>query len=575
MKRIFLATPLFAIPLFLGFFSVTPAFAAFATENFFIDPANNPAGQNQIAADLRYTGVHAYFYAEEGYWNSLSNSDRDLLTAKIVQVSNEFDNNIYSTLRSTYGAEWVPGIDNDPRLYILLTEMPAGLGGYVRQNDEQAKSLDAASNAHEMVYLNAQTFLTSVNAKAELAHEFTHVISYNQRERLQGVNEETWLDEALAEYAPTLLGYDNPWEGSILQERARDFEHLPFDSLLEWKGTNSDSATAAIFMYYLESRFGNSLIIAIMHSPHLGIEAVNDALASVGSKENFDRIFTEWAVATYVNGTVGTDASTYQYQNSTLDYDHLHVPPLFTASIFPEGVSPFNVSVKSWEDRWYRFVPSQLGTTGDNVAKVEFQANDPSMHFSVPVVISDIAGNRSVQFMTIQNGYGVLYVPSFGSVNLSISIAPISETARMGATDLPYTSLSLKISLVSDIPSEVITPPQTGQFSRPDGTLIRAQGDTKVYIITNNTKRWIQSPEIMNMYGSLLSWDKIITVTPQERDFYPESFLIREAGDYKVYQVSANGVKQWLDLTPTQFEAKGYSWASIFTVNEREFSWYK
>lgn len=564
-KRILFATP----PLLVIFFAL-PVFAAPPSANFFIDPANNAAGQNQITADLRYTSLHAYFYVEQGYWSSLSSADQNSLVSKITQVGSEFDDHAYATLRATYGAEWVPGIDNDSRLYILLTQMQGTLGGYIRQNDEQTKTISPSSNEHEMVYLNAQNFLASPNAQAYLAHEFTHVISYNQRERLRGISEETWLAEALAEYAPTVLGYDNPWDGSILAQRAQDFEHLPFDSLLEWKGTDADSASASMFMHYLAARFGENILLPIMHSAHPGIAAIEEALTSTNVKENFNDVFRDWIVANYVNGSMGNDTMTYQYQNLELGYEHLHVSPLFTASIFAQGVSPFNVSVKSWEGRWYRFVPSQLGNNGNNVAKVEFQANDPSIHFVVPIVTSDITGKRSVQFMSIENGYGVLYVPSFGSINLSIAVAPINESARVASNDLTYSSLSLKISLVADIPTG-----GGSQFTRSDGTLVRAQGDMKVYVVTHNVKRWIQSSEIMNMYGNLLGWDKIVGITPQERDFYPESFLIRAAGDYKVYEVSTNGTKQWLNMTAAQFTASGRMWDRIFTTNDREFAWFR
>ena len=47
--------------------------------------------------------------------------------------------------------------------------------------------------------------------------------------------------------------------------------------------------------------------------------------------------------------------------------------------------------------------------------------------------------------------------------------------------------------------------------SYPEGSLLRAKGDYKVYIIKNNYKRWIQTAEIFNNYGHL-SWDDIIDV---------------------------------------------------------------
>jgi len=110
--------------------------------------------------------------------------------------------------------------------------------------------------------------------------------------------------------------------------------------------------------------------------------------------------------------------------------------------------------------------------------------------------------------------------------------------------------------------------------SYPDGSLLRAKGDIKVYVIKNRYKRWLQSPEIFRFYGHL-RWDRVIEVDPKIIQAYEESWLIRPAFDYRVYQVDSQKVRHWLDLTPRQFEAKGYNWSMIFIINEKEYNFYQ
>lgn len=54
----------------------------------------------------------------------------------------------------------------------------------------------------------------------------------------------------------------------------------------------------------------------------------------------------------------------------------------------------------------------------------------------------------------------------------------------------------------------------------PDGTLLRAKDDIKVWVIKNGQKEWIESPEIFNSFG--YNWNDIITVNQAELDFYSE-----------------------------------------------------
>ena len=540
-------------------------------QDFFIDPAFDFAGRSSVTAALRHTSVHAYFYVEDSYYLGLSSQAQKEFEALIRDVAEEFDSIIYPKIRNIFGAEWVPGIDNDSRITILLTRMQTAVGGYTRILDEKSKSAEPASNEREMIYLNTERFLPD-KAGAFLAHEFQHLINYNKKDILRGVQEETWLNEALSEYAPTAAGYNSEWDGSILKQRVEDFQSLPFDSLLEWKGSDEDSASAALFAHYLAGRYGEEILGKITASSLVGVEAVSEALSALGKTERFGQAFTDWVIANYVNGSTKEEALRYSYQNPLLNYLHFHVAPLFTASVYPSAPAAFNLAVKDWEGRWYRFVPCELGTQGKNVAKFEFETQAAPSEFVIPLVVTDIFGQRSVQFMDIKDGKGVAYVDSFGVSNLSVAISPINQMLRNGKDSFFFTPLTLRASLVEAAENQPKTS-ITGGFSRPDGTLIRAQGDFKVYVVHSGYKRWIQSPAIMNMYGHL-RWADIVEVTEDERDFYPESFLVREASGYRVHEVTSVGRKQWLNMSAREFEASGRSWDAVFIINKNELKWF-
>ncbi|GAH35118.1 unnamed protein product, partial [marine sediment metagenome] len=54
-----------------------------------------------------------------------------------------------------------------------------------------------------------------------------------------------------AEYAPTLLGYDDEYEGSNLQRRVKKFLAEPSDSITEWQNTSADYGGLNLFIQYL------------------------------------------------------------------------------------------------------------------------------------------------------------------------------------------------------------------------------------------------------------------------------------------------------------------------------------
>lgn len=102
----------------------------------------------------------------------------------------------------------------------------------------------------------------------------------------------------------------------------------------------------------------------------------------------------------------------------------------------------------------------------------------------------------------------------------------------------------------------------TSEFK--DGDLIRAEGDTKVYVIKDGKKVWIASAEIFNAAG--YDWKKITVITPSKVAGTIETTLIRAEGDNRVYVVN-NGVKSWIK-TAEEFANKEYKWADVVVLSK-------
>ncbi len=101
--------------------------------------------------------------------------------------------------------------------------------------------------------------------------------------------------------------------------------------------------------------------------------------------------------------------------------------------------------------------------------------------------------------------------------------------------------------------------------------LVRAVGDYKVYYLTESgLKRHIPSIEVFNSCG--YKWENVKEVSSTEFNAYSENTLIRAEGDYKVYKLE-NGKKRWIK-TINAFNRWSFKWNEIASVNATELNAY-
>jgi len=289
--------------------SDTPADYALGTTLTF-NVSNTDTDQNfTVEATLLYKTDNVYFFAEDGV-----QVDQD----GVQTLVDDFQNNAYPTNREFFGSEWNPGVDGDPRLFILYA---SGLGfsiaGYYSSADEYSVLAHDFSNEKEMFYINADTTGPGdASLPGTLAHEFQHMIHwYHDR------NEETWMNEGSSVMAEFLNGF-----GADGFDAA--FTSSPDLQLNSWSSNpSSDPDTIAhygagfLFMTYFLDRFGTESTKALVGDPNNGMRAVDAVLTAEGITDPLtgqpitsDDVFADWTIANFLADDSVADGR-YFYHN--------------------------------------------------------------------------------------------------------------------------------------------------------------------------------------------------------------------------------------------------------------------
>lgn len=153
----------------------------------------------------------------------------------------------------------------------------------------------------------------------------------------------------------------------------------------------------------------------------------------------------------------------------------------------------------------------------------------------------------------------------------SQSPAPIPTSAPSPTPSLPISS-SIPASTSSATLSSLNLKGSTGDVIRassldpPDGWA--------VYVVNKfGFKRHIFNPDVFNMYGHL-KWANVKEVSPSFLNGFTASKLYRTQGDSRVFSLDTNGIKHWLNMTPSEFTARGENWNAAFIINSEEDTYY-
>ncbi len=252
---------------------------------------------------LRAANDAAYFWIEDGVPYDQEELD---------YLMEQFALRIVPTNREFFGSEWSPGIDEDPRLFIVYARNLGSISGVFSASDSYPPQVREDSNAHEMFFISADTALLNESFTfGVLAHEFQHMIHW-YRDR----NEESWVNEGFSELAAFLNDYDLGGFDYV-------FSLDPDTQLNDWPVDQDTTiphyGASFLFMSYFLDRFGEDASKALVGHAENGMDGVDAVLTELGAADPqsgqpllADDLFIDWALTNYLNDG-GIEDGRYQY----------------------------------------------------------------------------------------------------------------------------------------------------------------------------------------------------------------------------------------------------------------------
>jgi len=512
--------------------------------------------RSSVAATLRTISDNAYFYVEDQYWNNLNSVEQRVFNADMKELANEFETVIYPKERQFWGSEPNPGIDNDPKITILFEELTRNYGGYFETVNLAPKTRAGESNEREMFVVSAQSLDTDV-VKNFLAHEFQHLISYNQKELTRKTIEDVWLNELRSEYAVSLLGYNNIYSGSNLERRVQSFVSNPSDSLTEWPNVAIDYAMVTVFGEYLVDRFSSSMLNETLHYPSYGIPSLNQYLTSKGV--SFNDVFMDWMAAVYLNNQ-SVDPR-FGYTRSDL----VQIKVQSQSQVFISDSINYNsgASLKDWQPYWSEF---QLTGVSDSKS-LKFDINSFGQNFLASYVAYYHDGSVEVKRIPVASNKATGYVPNSSGKKLNKVVLLLAKAQKIVdfGKDEPASTVSIQASMIDNSVVESQT--------LKDGVLIKRPRESEIYVIWGKYKRYLH-PDVIRLYGHL-DPSKAIEVEPEIFNSYQTANYVRNVNEQKVYAIWPDGTKHWMNITAQHWDATGRDWNAIFIINDLELNFYR
>ncbi len=397
------------------------------TVTFSVEQKMDASSRSELAAKLVKVSEGLYFYVDQSWWEAQSGVDQEKTLLYFQQLTEEFENRIYPTITSSFGQELRPGVDKDLHIAILFHAMISAEGGYFREADAYEKLQVPISNQREMLYLSINLLQDPYLSKVVLAHEFMHMVTFNQKRKLLGLSEEVWLDEARAEYAAQMLGYNDTYEGSLLEQRVTSFLESPSDSLTEWRGTRHDYAVANLFTQYVVEHYGISILVDSLHAPSVGMTSLNYALKKSDFKEDIAQVFSNWAIATILNDC--NIKKEYCYLDPHLKNFRV-IPSLNFLPVTGNSSLSVNNFTRNWSGNWLKFIG------GNGSLQFDFSSGK-DLAFKVYFIPTDSKGEFSVQTLVLdKTGKGEVSLPNFGDDYKSLIVIPLLLSSSYEATYL-------------------------------------------------------------------------------------------------------------------------------------------
>ena len=254
------------------------------------------AKQNvRVGAALRVQTDHAKWWVA---------TDLTVDAVALRTTATMFETKIYPTNRATYGSEWSPGIDSDPRIDILVARIPGRAAGYFSSSDEYPTWINEYSAQREMIYINSLTARFATDSLyAVLAHELCHMQQFNKR-----VRSVVWFNEAQAQLCERLNNVGNGFEQSFLRQpdtQLNDWPDLDDTAILHYGGS-------FLFLEWMRQHAGGDDLINAFMAKGIDTPQDLDTVLIARGQPGVEQQFADFVAANALIGASPEDRFAYR-----------------------------------------------------------------------------------------------------------------------------------------------------------------------------------------------------------------------------------------------------------------------
>lgn len=262
----------------------------------------SPSNYLAVRSILRRVGKHVQVYVDE-------RDEGRVADAVVRDVIETFDNQVHPVAERTFGR--ARDVDGDGRFTVLMSGWLTRLGGgrhavdgFVRGADLDMSLPTPFSNHCDMMYLST-ALEAGPHLRTVVAHEYTHAVTFTSKSSAAAgvvpLEEEGWLDEALAHLVEDLHGFSRSnldYRVSAFLSRPEHYQLVVEDYYAaDLFRSHGNRGATYLFLRWCADRFGSGLPPSLIRS---GRRGVSNLEAATGTP--FADLYRGWSVALYATG---------------------------------------------------------------------------------------------------------------------------------------------------------------------------------------------------------------------------------------------------------------------------------
>jgi len=431
-----------------------------STRSFTFGKFGGVTTNQTVTATLVASNTRAVAYLD----NALAASNKNITTAHIETMLNTFSNSTFGTITNMYGAP--SDVDNDGKvvfLYTHLVDRVGGVAGFYSSSSLFSTNQGGDGNVADMMFISPTQELASYDAL--LAHEFQHLISFNQHVLIQkGDAEETWLNEGLSHVAEDLVGGHIAGGNTDL---VSEFMNNPERYALTGDASLNLGIRGAAYLFVrgLMESFGQDVPGKLVKTNKVNIANVENI-----SGQSFDNVYRTFVTRLFLSGNnINTDATlNYSFQYFTESQSKKRSFPLPKEQKINTKTTSISGSVRPAASAFIRLT----GTGSQNIQiQTDVAGNFRATYIALPknFVPSLSLPTDFFQKLTLDTPFSAVYTAG-ESITFSGSVSDVS-ISRILLTYEPRDSSGEEIQFSLDVSggrfsqSVIFAPSQAGEYT--------------------------------------------------------------------------------------------------------------